>query len=102
MAKQIANVGRCALCGRDEVERTEHHLTPKEMGGTFMETVLLCRTCHRQIHALYTNEDLVRLGLTTIEALLADERVAAYVKYIRKQPPGVLPKVRKSARVRER
>ncbi|TYP72503.1 HNH endonuclease signature motif containing protein [Paenibacillus methanolicus] len=102
MAKQKENVGRCALCGRDEVERSEHHLTPKEMGGTFMGTALLCRTCHRQIHALYTNEDLVRMGLTTIEALLSDDNVAAYVKYIRKQPPGALPKVRKSARVRNR
>ncbi|MFB9330404.1 HNH endonuclease [Paenibacillus aurantiacus] len=102
MAKHKPAVGRCALCRRDEVELTEHHLTPKEMGGTFMETALVCRTCHRQIHALYTNEDLVRMVLTTIEALMADAAVAAYVKYIRKQPPGVLPKVRKSARVRNR
>lgn len=102
MSKLKAALGQCALCGREGVELTEHHLTPKEMGGTFMETALLCRACHRQIHALYTNEDLVRMGLTTIEALLTDPSVAAYLNYIRKQPPGVLPKVRKSARVRKR
>ncbi|KHF27079.1 hypothetical protein LR68_04086 [Anoxybacillus sp. BCO1] len=48
--------GICELCGRDDVVFTAHHLTPKEYGGT--ETAKLCFPCHKQIHALYTNEEL--------------------------------------------
>ncbi|SIQ31585.1 HNH endonuclease [Paenibacillus sp. RU4T] len=94
--------GRCELCGRSGVGLTEHHLTPREQGGTFKGTALLCPPCHRQIHALYTNADLVQRELTTIEALRADEAIAVFIRYIRKQPPSSMPKLRKSARVRNK
>ncbi|MBP2000587.1 hypothetical protein J2Z69_001618 [Paenibacillus shirakamiensis] len=93
---------RCELCGRTEVKTTEHHLTPKEKGGTFLPTAQLCTSCHKQIHALYTNGDLIHMELTTISALQQDPQIASYLKWIRKQPSGVQPKVRKSARVRGR
>jgi hypothetical protein len=47
-------IGTCELCGRKEVETTIHHLTPKEMGGTFLPTAKLCIACHKQVHAVYT------------------------------------------------
>jgi 5-methylcytosine-specific restriction enzyme A len=89
------HIGRCELCGRDEVTLTEHHLIPKEMGGTFLDTAMICIPCHKQIHALYTNEELAaRLG--TIEALRSDEKLSKYIKWIRKQPAGRLVRTRKS------
>ncbi|MFC4777748.1 HNH endonuclease [Paenibacillus sp. GCM10023252] len=94
------NTQICELCGRSGVETTVHHLTPKELGGTLLPTANLCRACHRQIHALYTNEDLVTMGMTTLEGLRSNPQLASYLKWIRKQPPGAVPKLRKSERVR--
>lgn len=93
MARQ--QTGRCELCGRDEVTLTEHHLIPKEMGGTFLVTAMICISCHKQIHALYTNEELAA-RLPSIEALRADEKLSKYIKWIRKQPAGRLVRTRKS------
>lgn len=91
---------RCELCGRHPLKTTVHHLTPKERGGASLPTADLCSACHRQIHALYTNRDLVALGLTTVEALKADAQMSRYLKWIAKQAPGVNPRVRKSERVK--
>lgn len=91
----------CELCGREPVETTVHHLTPKEMGGTFMPTANLCIPCHKQIHSLYTNRDLITRGLTTLESLRADERIVPYLRWIRKQPASTIPRVRKSHHVRK-
>ncbi|WP_150268446.1 HNH endonuclease [Paenibacillus tepidiphilus] len=91
---------RCELCGRFPLATTVHHLTPKEEGGSLLPTARLCRTCHRQLHALYTNRDLVTAGLTTIEALQQDPQIAAFLKWVRKQAPGAEPKIRKSRHVR--
>lgn len=90
----------CELCGRHPVVTTVHHLVPREEGGRHLPTARLCPACHRQIHALFTNRDLVRLELTTIDRLKAAPEIASYLNWIVKQPPGSNPTVRKSARVR--
>ncbi|MFZ3589139.1 HNH endonuclease [Bacillus sp. DJP31] len=94
-------MNRCELCGRSEVETTIHHLTPKEKGGAFEPTAALCIPCHKQIHALYTNEEIVA-RLTTIPELRKDEKLASFIKWIRKQPPGKLMKIRKSNERRQK
>lgn len=88
-------IGTCELCGRKEAELTIHHLTPKEMGGTFLPTAGLCIPCHKQIHAYYTNEELAA-RLHTIEDLRRDPKIAKYIKWIRKQPASRLVKTKKS------
>lgn len=88
-------MGRCELCGRTDTELTEHHLVPKEMGGTFLATANLCIPCHKQIHALYTNEELAA-RLSTIEELQKDEKLSRFIKWIRKQPSSKLIATRKS------
>ncbi|QOQ56043.1 HNH endonuclease [Bacillus amyloliquefaciens] len=87
--------GTCELCGRHHVRLTEHHLTPKEEGGTFLPTAMLCIPCHKQIHALYTNQELAA-RLAGIEELRRDPKLARFVKWIRKQPPKKLVKTKKS------
>ncbi|WP_127536745.1 HNH endonuclease [Paenibacillus illinoisensis] len=91
---------RCELCCREPVETTVHHLTPKELGGTFMPTADLCIPCHKQIHSLFTNQDIIRLHLTELQALRENERMAPFVRWIRKQPPSTIPRTRKSNHVR--
>ncbi|MGD6792797.1 HNH endonuclease [Metabacillus indicus] len=93
MAKK--QLGTCELCKRQEVETTEHHLTPKEMGGTFMPTAMLCIPCHKQIHALYTNDELA-VRLNTIQDLRSDQKISSFIKWIRKQPSSKLVRTRKS------
>jgi hypothetical protein len=88
-------LGTCGLCRRQEAETTEHHLTPKEKGGTFLPTARLCIPCHKQIHALYTNDELA-IHLNTITELRNDPKLASYVKWIRKQPSSRLVRTKKS------
>jgi hypothetical protein len=78
----------CSLCGRvipderiaDPQVVQEHHLRPEERATS--PTVLLCRPCHEQIHALFTNAEL-RADYDTIEALRAADRLDAYLEWIR-------------------
>nr|WP_263327433.1 HNH endonuclease [Neobacillus sp. Marseille-Q6967] len=91
----------CELCGRSDVETTVHHLLPKEMGGTFGATAHLCIPCHKQIHALYTNEEITA-RLTTIRELRQDEALSRFIKWIRKQPPTKIMKIKKSKERRRR
>lgn len=78
----------CALCRRViPVERIddpqavqEHHLRPEERATS--PTVDLCRPCHDQVHALFTNEEL-RADFDEIEALRSAPRLADYLEWIR-------------------
>lgn len=88
-------MGVCELCERENVETTVHHLLPKEMGGTFGPTANLCIPCHKQIHALYTNEEIAA-RLTSIDQLRKDEQLSRFLKWIKKQPPSKIMKMKKS------
>lgn len=85
----------CELCGRSDVTCTIHHLTPKEEGGTFKPTALLCVPCHKQIHALYTNQELA-IRLDTVSKLKEDDKIRRYLKWIKKQPGTKSVKTKKS------
>jgi len=89
----------CELCGRADVQTTVHHLTPKEKGGAFLPTARLCIPCHKMIHATFTNAELAA-RLPTVEALRADERLAPFLRWIRKQPPTAIPRIKKSREMR--
>jgi 5-methylcytosine-specific restriction enzyme A len=77
------------------VETTVHHLLPKEMGGTFGSTANLCIPCHKQIHALYTNEEIAA-RLTSLSELRGDEKLVRFINWIRKQPSTKIMKIKKS------
>lgn len=98
MAKQT--IGLCELCGRQEVVLTEHHLTPKEEGGAFLPTAFLCIPCHKQVHALYTNQELAA-RLNTLDALRQDEKLVPYIKWIQR-PASKLVKTKKSRQRRKK
>lgn len=75
----------CQLCGRETSELTRHHLIPKEKGGKDYHTADLCRTCHAQIHALFTNSEL-SYRLYSIDKLKTDEKVKRYLNFIKDYP----------------
>ena len=76
----------CTLCGR-QVPRaiiTEHHLVPREEGGTEEHKVPMCKPCHGHIHATYDNRTLAQ-ALGTLDALRRDPKILKFIKFIRKQ-----------------
>lgn len=92
----------CELCKREGVPKvTEHHLVPREEGGKDGEVAWLCESCHKQIHALYTNKELA-VRLNTLASLENDDSIIKYLKYIRKQSASKKVKVRKSKNVRKK
>jgi hypothetical protein len=89
--------GVCALCGAER-ELTFHHLIPQKLHrrprfrrrhtrAELDAGILVCRLCHRGLHALH---DEMTLGtrLASREALLADEAVARHVAWSARQRVG--------------
>jgi hypothetical protein len=87
----------CPLCGRPipPSQRDLHHWVPKTKGGK--DVAALHRICHRQIHALFTENELAQ-RYSTIEALLADEAVRTFVRWVRTKPNDFYERTRRSAR----
>ncbi|WP_172300118.1 HNH endonuclease [Pseudoruegeria sp. HB172150] len=85
----------CPLCGRPippGVRQSQHHLVPKLKGGKGGETVLLHAICHAEIHATLTEAELAR-EFATVEALRAHPRLAKFIAWVGKRPPGFHSKV---------
>lgn len=91
----------CDLCKRKVPKVTKHHLIPKQKGGKFGETTLLCMPCHRQIHALYSNYELA-VRLNSIERLQNDEKIKRYLKFIKHQPGDANFNIKKSKAIRKK
>jgi hypothetical protein len=76
----------CELCRRriegvrDPQAIQTHHLRPEERKTS--PTATLCRPCHDQVHALFTNEEL-RESFDTVAALRDADRLQAYLGWIR-------------------
>jgi hypothetical protein len=84
----------CPLCGRPIPPGggSLHHLIPRLKGGKGGPTVLLHQLCHKEIHATLSEAELAR-SYATIEALRAHPRLAAFIAWVAKRPPGFRSKV---------
>lgn len=87
----------CELCKREPVRTTEHHLIPKEYGGVDGPMAMLCSACHRQVHALFTNEELAGF-YHSIERLKDHPAIMKYIRWVKKQDPEKTITTRKSNR----
>ena len=97
----MKEIYKCDLCEREVSELTKHHLVPKERGGKLLDTANLCKVCHKQIHALYTNRELAA-RLFTISRLKDDERIKKYLKFIKNHPGDAHITIKKSKDVRRK
>ena len=83
------------LCLREVNRYTVHHLIPKAKGGKFGATADLCGTCHKQIHAFFS-EAILAKELFDIRLLNNNPKVKKYLKWIRNQKHTGIFRVRKS------
>lgn len=72
------------VCGRESLRFTSHHLVPRSRGGKFGPRALLCPTCHRQLHAMFSEATLAK-ELNSIETLRANPEVASYLNWVQRQ-----------------
>ncbi len=85
----------CPLCLRPiprGVPQSLHHLIPKLKGGKGGPTVLLHHICHREVHRTFTEAELART-YNTSEAIRAEPRMARFLAWVAKRPPGFASKV---------
>ena len=68
---------------------------PRAAGGKHGPKAKLCPTCHRQLHAMFSENTLAR-ELSSIEALQANEQVNDYLRWVRKQKGGANFRVRRA------
>ena len=93
-----SNNDRTAACELflREVERyTEHHLVPRSRGGRFGPKARLCPTCHRQLHALFSEVTLAK-ELHSIDLIRADPQIAEYWRWARRQKGHTSFRVRRA------
>lgn len=90
----------CELCNRTVSSITKHHLIPLEKGGKKFETLSLCRTCHNQIHALFTNRELA-VYYHTLESLKRDQKIIKFLRFIENIPGDSHLVIKKSRHVRK-
>ena len=90
----------CELCNRSVSTLTKHHLIPLEKGGKKFETLSLCPTCHKQIHALFTNRELAT-HYHTLESLKKDQKIIKYLRFIENVPADSHVEIKKSRHVRK-
>ena len=76
----------CPLCERNMLlwNLTKHHLVPKSRGGRTTEK--MCRTCHRQIHSLFTNKELEN-EVNSVEELKKNLDIQKYLNWVKTKNP---------------
>ncbi|RYG70700.1 hypothetical protein EON80_07185 [bacterium] len=86
----------CALCGREVSRLTEHHLIPRSTlkKGETSPTISICSPCHRQLHVLFTNQQL-HDEYNSLERLRDEPRMQHFLNWMRKQDPNKGIKVRR-------
>ena len=86
----------CQLCERAVAALTVHHLVPKSQGkkGETLPTVNLCPACHRQLHALFSDQQLAR-ELASLETLRQNPAIQKFLRWVRKQDANKRIKVRR-------
>jgi 5-methylcytosine-specific restriction endonuclease McrA len=95
------NAGICVFCEREDVKLTDHHLFPvtrhknkKTKKETTREqrhtTVDACRSCHNQIHTLWTEKELER-EWNTVEKLKSSPDMQKFIAWIQNKSHNKVP-----------
>ena len=85
----------CELCLRESERFTIHHLVPRARGGRFGPKARLCPTCHRQLHALFSETTLAK-ELHSIELIRANPHMSDFLRWARRQKGPTSFRVRRA------
>ncbi|MGM0834207.1 hypothetical protein K1Y77_01710 [Halomonas qaidamensis] len=92
----------CELCQRAS-PLTKHHLIPRTLHNKpryqkrysreerLTAIVWLCHPCHKHIHRLYSERELAD-RFASLEALMSDDDIRAFVDWLATKPAGFKPK----------
>ncbi len=82
-----ADTPSCPLCGRPlgSVQVDRHHLIPKTFKGK--DQFLVHKICHRKIHSVFTERELLH-SYHTWDALRSAPEIAAFIAWVARKPPG--------------
>ena len=83
------------LCLRESERFTIHHLVPRARGGRFGPKARLCPTCHRQLHALFSETTLAK-ELHSIELIRANPHMSDFLRWARRQKGPTSFRVRRA------
>ena len=83
---------KCELCGI-ECSLTKHHIIPvsrtrnkyKDIKNDESNIIWICRSCHDQLHAIFTNDQL-RDTYNTKEKILGSEEMQRFIAWKKKHP----------------
>jgi len=91
----------CPICARPipDAQKDAHHLVPKSRGGKTTE--YLHRICHRQIHALFDENELAR-NLNTADVLRAQPAMQKFIAWVKTKPDGFYQRTSKSLRIKQK
>ena len=85
----------CELCLREAERYTGHHLVPRAKGGRFGPKAKLCPTCHRQLHALFSEATWAK-ELHSIDLIRANPQMSEYLRWARRQKGPTSFRVRRA------
>jgi len=63
----------------------KHHLIPKSKGGKKIPPVAMHVVCHRKIHSVFTDNELLT-SYNTWESIQEHEQIASFIKWVSKKP----------------
>ena len=87
----------CPICSRSipESQKDAHHLIPKSKGGK--STEYLHQICHKQIHALFNENELAKI-LNTAELLRNHSDMQTFINWVKNKPDDFYERAAKSLR----
>jgi hypothetical protein len=95
----ISNSSLCPICNRNipASQKDAHHLIPKSKGGK--STEYLHRICHKQIHALFNENELAKT-FNTAESLKSHPDMQTFINWVKSKPDAFYEKTAKSLRIK--
>ncbi len=90
----------CPICNRNipASQKDAHHLIPKSKGGK--STEYLHRICHKQIHALFNENELAKT-FNTAESLKSHPDMQTFINWVKSKPDAFYEKTAKSLRIKK-
>ena len=100
LLEAISNSTLCPICNRNipASQKDAHHLIPKSKGGK--STEYLHRICHKQIHALFNENELART-FNTAESLKNHPNMQNFINWVKAKPDTFYEKTAKSLRIKK-